>query len=556
MSSSNRTIVAILVVVALAAAFWLLFLGPKRQKADDLSSQVEQLRSSLIQAESQAADAARARRKFPADYHQLVTLGKAVPGSDDTSSLLVQLNQIADDSHVKFQSITLQTSASGGSDTTATANTTPGTASAAALTPPTEVAASLLPLGATVGSAGLAVMPYSLTFSGSFFNIADFIQGVDSLVHTGHSNVRATGRLVTLDGFALTGAADGGFPKLDANFAVTTYLVPPSQGVTAGATPTAPAPADDLDDPDYERRKRTMSRLGGPEIKLPKVKAPAFLEDLYYDLRERHLLPLVALLAVAIVAVPIALGNSGSNQPALPPPAVVTLGTSHDGSKIVVTHATPGLRDYQLRLSDLQVKNPFKQQFTKSPPQIGTPPSSGGSGAANSTATTPTGGGSSGSSTTQGSLHLFYVSYDIDVRIVSTPAKGSSAKPTTTVRRHLPVLTQLPSANTPAALYMGVTTNAKKAVMLVSSNVTGVFGDAHCLIGGETCQVLELAPGLPETFVYGVNGRSFRIELLKIHRVITNHPRTASSGGNKGSSGKSGGGTVRRPTVQRATQAR
>lgn len=86
-------------------------------------------------------------------------------------------------------------------------------------------------------------MPYSLTFSGSFFNIADFIQGVDSLVHTGHSNVRATGRLVTLDGFALNGATGGGFPKLDANFTVTTYLVPPSQGVTAGATPTAPAPA-------------------------------------------------------------------------------------------------------------------------------------------------------------------------------------------------------------------------------------------------------------------------------------------------------------------------
>jgi Tfp pilus assembly protein PilO len=241
-SSSNRTIVAILVVVALAAAFWLLLLGPKRQKADDLSGQVEQLRSSLIQSESQAAEAARARRKFPADYRQLVVLGKAVPGNDDTGSLLVQLNQIAEDSHVKFQSITLQSS--GGSSTTTTpANTNPSTASASALTSPTEVAASLLPLGATIGSAGLGVMPYNLTFSGSFFNIADFIQGVDSLVHTGHSSVRATGRLVTLDGFALTAAAEGGFPKLDANFTVTTYLVPPSQGVTAGATPTAPAPA-------------------------------------------------------------------------------------------------------------------------------------------------------------------------------------------------------------------------------------------------------------------------------------------------------------------------
>lgn len=288
-----------------------------------------------------------------------------------------------------------------------------------------------------------------------------------------------------------------------------------------------------------------MSRLGGPEIKLPKVKAPGFLVDLYYDLRERHLLPLVALLAVAIVAVPIVLGNSGSDQPTAPVPGLAALGTSRDGSKIIVTHATPGLRDYQLRLSDLQVKNPFKQKFPTGAPQVGTPPPSGGSGGSTPPVTTTPSGGSSGSTATK--LHFFYIYYDIDVRIVSSPPQGSSGKTTTTVRRNVPVLTQLPNAGTPAALYMGATTDAKKAVMLVSSNVTAVFGDARCLIGGDTCQLLELEPGLPETFVYGNNGRTIRIKLLKIHRVITNHPRTTSSGRAKGS----GVGTVRR-----ASQAR
>lgn len=297
-----------------------------------------------------------------------------------------------------------------------------------------------------------------------------------------------------------------------------------------------------------------MSRLGGPEIKLPAVKAPAFLVDLYYDLRERHLLPLVALLAVAIVAVPIVLGNSGSNQPTAPVPGLATLGTSRDGSKIIVTHATPGLRDYQLRLSDLQVKNPFKQHFPKGAPQIGTPPSSSGSGNSGGSSTSPvtttpssSSSGSSGSTATK--LHFFYVYYDIDVRIVSSGPKGSSNKSTTTVRRNVPVLTQLPSANTPATLYMGISADRKKAVMLVSSNVTAVFGDASCLLGGDTCQLLELEPGLPETFVYGANGRTIRIKLLKIHRVITNHPRTASSSTGKGSSAGAG-------TVKRATQAR
>ncbi len=296
-----------------------------------------------------------------------------------------------------------------------------------------------------------------------------------------------------------------------------------------------------------------MSRLGGPEIKLPKVKAPGFLVDLYYDLRERHLLPLVALLAVAIVAVPIVLGNSSSDQPPAPVPGLATIGTSPDGSKIVVTPSTPGLRDYQLRLSDLQVKNPFNQKFQTGAPQIGAPPSGGGSGGSSTpSATTTPSGGSSGTTSTK--LHFFYIYYDIDVRIASSVPQGNSQKTTTWIRRNVPVLTQLPSANTPATLYMGISANRKKAVMLVSSNVTAVFGDANCLLGGDTCQLLELEPGLPETFVYGTNGRTIRIELLKIHRVITNRPRTASS--SSGKSKGSGGGTVRRPTIQRATQAR
>jgi hypothetical protein len=112
---------------------------------------------------------------------------------------------------------------------------------ASATLPPTEAEAALLPLGATVGSAGLAVMPYNLIFTGSFFQVADFIQGIDSMVLPGQSEVSVDGRLVTLDGFSLTEDPGAGFPSLTANFSVTTYLVPPDQGVTAGASSTSPA---------------------------------------------------------------------------------------------------------------------------------------------------------------------------------------------------------------------------------------------------------------------------------------------------------------------------
>lgn len=242
--ASNKAIVGMLVVAVLAAGFWILALSPKRQQASDLAVEVEKQQTALAEAQSQVAKATAARADFSSDYRQLVVLGKAVPANDETASLLVQLNHVADQAGVKFES--LQLSTGGGEEATAPAALAPeagpnAAVPAAATLPPTEAEAALLPLGATIGSAGLGVMPYSLAFTGSFFQIADFIHGIDSLVHTGKSEVGVDGRLVTLDGFSLTEDSNAGFPSLTANFAVTTYLVPPDEGVTAGASPASPA---------------------------------------------------------------------------------------------------------------------------------------------------------------------------------------------------------------------------------------------------------------------------------------------------------------------------
>jgi len=255
MSSSNRLVVAILAVAVLAIGFWMLALGPKREKADELSSQVEALNVTLTQAQSDVAVAEAARRDFPSDYRQLVVLGEAVPEGDETSSLLVELDKIAGKANVDFEGIQLTSGSGGEAPAPAAVPATPpaeaapaetsGAVPAAATVPPTEAAVSLLPLGATTGPAGLAVMPYTLTFSGDFFEIADFIKGVNSLVHTSDSKVGVDGRLMTIDGFALnTDAAEGGEAEgLGASFMVTTFVTPPTQGITAGASPSAPAPS-------------------------------------------------------------------------------------------------------------------------------------------------------------------------------------------------------------------------------------------------------------------------------------------------------------------------
>jgi Tfp pilus assembly protein PilO len=231
---NNKLVVAILLLVVAAGAFWILLISPKREEASKLGKQVEQLESSLAQHQAEAETAAAARREFPANYSQLVVLGKAVPADAETPSLLVQIQHIAERSHVRFEEISLS---SEGAETTSA----PAPATSGELTSPTEVAASTVPLGATIGPAGLSVMPYSLNFTGSFFHVSDFIHGLDNLVKTTNSQLAVDGRLLTINSFSLAASPEG-FPKLAATFSVTTYLTPPEQGLTGGATPTGPAP--------------------------------------------------------------------------------------------------------------------------------------------------------------------------------------------------------------------------------------------------------------------------------------------------------------------------
>jgi Tfp pilus assembly protein PilO len=238
MSSNNKLIAAVLVLAALGVAFWMLLLSPKREEAKKLGAEVEQLEVSLSQHQAEVAEGEAARDEFPTDYQRLVVLGKAVPGDDDIASFLVQLKRIADKADGTFRDISL----TGGGGEATEAPPAPAAGAEGALASPTEVAASLLPLGASIGPAGLAVMPYEVTFDGSFFEIADFIAGLDSLVNTGDDTVRVDGRLVTIDGFSLQ-AGESSFSTLQASFSLTTYLTPPGEGVTGGASLAAPPTA-------------------------------------------------------------------------------------------------------------------------------------------------------------------------------------------------------------------------------------------------------------------------------------------------------------------------
>lgn len=233
MSRTNQIVVAMLATVAVAFGFWTLVLSPKREEAAKLQGEVDEARTSLAQHQQEVDQGLEAREEFADNYQQMVVLGKAVPREDETASLLVQLKAIADRADVRFEEIKLDGEGEGEAAPTAVP---PGSPEEPA--PPTEVAASLLPLGASVGPAGLGVMPYTVKFTGDFSRISDFIKGLDAFVRSTNEGVDVNGRLITVNGFSLDALTGAGFPQLEGTFSITTYITPPGEGVT-GEVPSA-----------------------------------------------------------------------------------------------------------------------------------------------------------------------------------------------------------------------------------------------------------------------------------------------------------------------------
>ena len=218
MSSTNGLIVAMLAVAVLAVAFWMLALSPKREEASEARRRrSKSSKRSLAQHRAEVDAAAEAREEFPVDYQQLVVARQG--GSGRRRHRLAAGPAQPDRRALARSGSETFVLAAGEGEAPKPRRRRPSTEDQPAPVSPTEAAASLLPLGATIGPAGLGVMPYTLNFNGDFFQIADFIKGLDSLVKTENAQVAVDGRLITVDGFSLEADPTGGFPTLEATFA-------------------------------------------------------------------------------------------------------------------------------------------------------------------------------------------------------------------------------------------------------------------------------------------------------------------------------------------------
>lgn len=239
MTGRDRTVLIVVAVVGLIAAAWLLVISPKRDQASKLATQINHVRSSLNTVRNELAQAQAARSTFRGSYTTLVRLGEAVPTDDDVPSLIYQIQSAASATGVSFGGLTLNPGGVAATTPTAPASGTTAAASAASTTTATSTAPSLPP-GVAVGPAGFPVEPFNFTFQGNFFHLANFFGRLEHFVRAANQRISVSGRLLSLEAINLTPSMSG-FPQIQATVSATTYLLPPSQGLVEGATPTGPA---------------------------------------------------------------------------------------------------------------------------------------------------------------------------------------------------------------------------------------------------------------------------------------------------------------------------
>lgn len=248
MSARDRIVVAVLAGVVALAAFWFLGLAPKRKQIAAADGQIAAQQERLQKAQAVLAGAQQAKQAYPANSAEVARLGTAVPADDNVASLVYELQGVARGAKIAFRSIKLNggtsnatTPAAGAAASSATGSTgSTGASTTGAAAPATQVAASQLPPGAVVGTAGLATLPFTFTFQGSYLDMQRFVDRVNRFVAVKGQDITVTGRLLSVDGIALTPSPnDPG--QVKATIAATAYLAPQAGDASATGAPAGTA---------------------------------------------------------------------------------------------------------------------------------------------------------------------------------------------------------------------------------------------------------------------------------------------------------------------------
>jgi Tfp pilus assembly protein PilO len=191
-------VVALLVVGGLG---YFLVISPKRSASADLAAQIEATETEIQTRRLAVRSAPKAE---PIRAAELFRVTKAMPSKADMPGVLLELNRIARDTGIRFDSITPGDSADAG---------------------------------------GYLRQPIEVVFEGSFYELSDFLYRVRTLVSVHNGRLRATGRLFTVRTLSFV-ESEKGFPQIRATLGVDAFVYGTGAATAPAATPpAAPPPA-------------------------------------------------------------------------------------------------------------------------------------------------------------------------------------------------------------------------------------------------------------------------------------------------------------------------
>jgi hypothetical protein len=277
-----------------------------------------------------------------------------------------------------------------------------------------------------------------------------------------------------------------------------------------------------------------------------------FLLDLWYDLREKRLWPVAALLLAALVATPVVLSKKAEEPEPAPAPVA---SAPAEAKKPEGPAALANVKLEELAkgsgssLSSFDPRNPFApprkaleaarrnaegSTATSTATSAGpgsdagsggstdggsagvdvTPPGSGGGTVPDVGGYTPPSGGTGGGDEAKAPEYTYVVDVTFRANDRTRTVKG------------LRKLDMLPDAESPLLIFMGVTEKAGNAVFMVDSTLQAA-GEGTCKPSAGECAALYLGPGSEHEFTTD-EGDSYTLRVDEIRRVKVGASASAS----------------------------
>jgi type IV pilus assembly protein PilO len=164
------SILTVVGVIGVLIAGWFLMVSPQRAHATDLRAQAEQQRQSNAQLQSKVAMLRQQAKDLPSQQARLAAIAKKIPDNPALPPLIRALSDASDTAGIEL--VSLAPSAPAVVAATAPQQLATGT-QATQPAQPTR--------GAATAPAQLAQIPVAIQVQGTYFNIEQFFDAVESL---------------------------------------------------------------------------------------------------------------------------------------------------------------------------------------------------------------------------------------------------------------------------------------------------------------------------------------------------------------------------------------